>query len=78
MDTWYAVFAPAGTPAPVVARLRAAMDKVRVNPELVGVLIGQGITPINQPLKAFEDQLRRDFEIWPGLLQRICSQSSCL
>jgi hypothetical protein len=29
-------------------------------------------------LKAFEDQLRRDFEIWPGLLQRICSQFSCL
>lgn len=78
MDTWYAVFAPAGTPAPVLARLRSAMDKVRVNPELVNVLVGQGITPINQPLKAFEDQLRRDFEIWPGLLQRICSQSSCL
>ncbi|HSV83479.1 MAG TPA: tripartite tricarboxylate transporter substrate-binding protein [Ramlibacter sp.] len=77
MDTWYALFAPAATPAPIVERLRAALDKARANPELAAVLQAQGVTPLRAPVKAFEEQLRRDFQTWPPLLTRICSQNSC-
>lgn len=77
MDTWYALFAPAATPAPALQRLKAALEQIQGKPELVAVLQAQNVTPLALPLKAFEDQLKRDFETWPPLLTRICSQSRC-
>ncbi len=35
METWFGLFAPAGTPAPVVAKLRDAVEKARALPEVV-------------------------------------------
>jgi tripartite-type tricarboxylate transporter receptor subunit TctC len=77
MDTWYALFAPSGIPPIALARLRTAFEKIQSKPELVSVLQAQGITPLSTPLKSFEEQVKRDFETWPLLLSRICSQNSC-
>ena len=35
IETWFGLFAPAGTPAPVVARLRDAIEKARALPDVV-------------------------------------------
>ncbi len=49
-DVWYAVFAPAGTPAPVVARLNAAMRKATEAPAYRDRLAGEGLTvAVNSP-----------------------------
>ena len=56
---WYALFAPKGTPAPVVARLNAALRKAVANAEYQKKLdaLGSYVTPDNEItpdyLKAF-------------------------
>jgi len=43
--TWNAFLAPAGTPAPVVAKLNAAVNKALADPAVSGALEKAGITP---------------------------------
>jgi len=44
-DTWYALFAPAHTPAPVVALLHKTMETALTQPEVRQKLIGAGLVP---------------------------------
>ena len=44
-SAWYAVFAPARTPADVVAKLSTALSTALKNPEVVARLNGVGVTP---------------------------------
>jgi tripartite-type tricarboxylate transporter receptor subunit TctC len=77
LDTWYALFAPAGTPTQITARLRASLDKLRVSPSFINALSAQGLAPIKTASSTFEAQLKKDFETWQPILTRICSQNSC-
>lgn len=77
VDTWYAPFVPADTPAAVLARLRASVQAIKANPELAATLASQGIVPFKGNLDAFEKALTRDYELWVPLLTRICGQTSC-
>ncbi len=77
VDTWYAPFVPAATPAPVLARLRASVSAIKANPELAATLASQGIVPFKGNLDAFEKALKRDYEVWVPLLTRVCGQTSC-
>jgi tripartite-type tricarboxylate transporter receptor subunit TctC len=43
--TWNAFLAPAGTPAPIVAKLNAAVNKALADPAVSGALEKAGITP---------------------------------
>jgi len=45
IESWQAIFAPAGVPAPVVEKLSAAMIKAVNDPEIRSMLVAQGITP---------------------------------
>jgi tripartite-type tricarboxylate transporter receptor subunit TctC len=45
IESWQAIFAPAGLPAPVLEKLSAAMIKAVNDPEIKSLLIAQGITP---------------------------------
>jgi tripartite-type tricarboxylate transporter receptor subunit TctC len=45
IESWQAIFAPAGVPAPVVDKLSAAMIKAVNDPEVRAMLVAQGITP---------------------------------
>lgn len=77
LDTWYALFAPAGTPATAISRLRASIEKLQANANFGNTLTAQGLVPMRSKAAAFEEQVRKDFETWPPLLTRICSQTSC-
>jgi len=77
MDTWYALFAPAATPAAVVDRLRGALERAKARTELASVLQSQSILPLTTSAQRFEEQLKRDYELWLPLLKKICSESSC-
>lgn len=77
LDTWYALFAPAATPASTVVRLRQAVEKVRSNPELSTVLNNQALVPMKQSFASFEQQVRKDFETWVPMLTKICAQTAC-
>jgi tripartite-type tricarboxylate transporter receptor subunit TctC len=45
IESWQAIFAPAGVPSPVVDKLSAAMIKAVNDPEIRSMLMAQGITP---------------------------------
>ncbi|MBI0537187.1 tripartite tricarboxylate transporter substrate binding protein [Roseomonas sp. KE2513] len=49
-EVWYAVFAPGGTPAPILTRLNEAMRKVTAAPAYHSRLAGEGLTvAVNSP-----------------------------
>lgn len=77
IDTWYALFAPAGTPAPVLQQLRSGLAAVKAKPALGTVLQNQGVQPMNVTPERFQAQLQQEFDFWLPLLNRICARSSC-
>lgn len=77
LDTWYALFTPTGTPSSVVTKLRNAIDKIKANPSFAATLNSQGLVAMKGSAETFEEQLKKDFEIWPPILTRICAQDAC-
>lgn len=45
VNGWYALYAPAKTPAPIVEKLSAELQKVLLMPEVIEKLRGVGVTP---------------------------------
>jgi tripartite-type tricarboxylate transporter receptor subunit TctC len=45
IESWQAIFAPAGVPSPVLEKIAAAMIKAVNDPEIKSMLVAQGITP---------------------------------
>jgi tripartite-type tricarboxylate transporter receptor subunit TctC len=70
-ETWYAVFAPAGTPAPVVERLNGALRKITASPQFVQTMRQIG----NQPRSSSPEELReitlRESQRWGDLIQKL-------
>jgi tripartite-type tricarboxylate transporter receptor subunit TctC len=42
LDFWIAIFAPAGTPAPIVQRLNTEINRALRQPDLIERMAGQG------------------------------------
>lgn len=57
---WEALFAPAGTPEPIVTRLRAAFMRVIAMPEVADKLIGAGIVPATSTTDALRTMIGRE------------------
>jgi tripartite-type tricarboxylate transporter receptor subunit TctC len=58
LTAWFAAFVPAGTPAPVVDRLNAALQTALADPAAIETLLGAGIEPVTsspEELAAFVD-----------------------
>jgi tripartite-type tricarboxylate transporter receptor subunit TctC len=61
---WYGLFAPSGTPAPVVKKLHAAINKVLSDPEISGKLSQQGLDVQKMTREQFSEIVSRDIEKW--------------
>lgn len=66
---WWAVMGPAGLPAPIQARLDAALQAALASPELQKSLKTQGVDVLNQDAKATSQSISRDFAKWGKLIQ---------
>jgi tripartite-type tricarboxylate transporter receptor subunit TctC len=62
--SWFGMFAPAGTPAPVVARLNAALAKVLAQPEVKKKLAEQGAEAYSEKPEAFAEFMRKETAKW--------------
>jgi tripartite-type tricarboxylate transporter receptor subunit TctC len=69
METWVGYFVRAGTPAPVLARLRADFDRVAAMPEVTATLEKRGAQPVRIPGPQAEAMLARDIEKWAQLIR---------
>jgi tripartite-type tricarboxylate transporter receptor subunit TctC len=69
METWVGYFVRAGTPEPVLARLRADFDRAAAMPETAAMLEKRGALPIRIPGGEAEALVARDIEKWTRLIR---------
>ena len=68
-DQWYGVVAPAGTPAAVVARLNAEINKALALPEVAQQLAVEGAVPTPNTPQAFAALIQRELPRWAEVVK---------
>jgi tripartite-type tricarboxylate transporter receptor subunit TctC len=68
-DQWYGIVAPAGTPAAVVARLNAEINKALALPDVAQQLAVEGAVPVPGTPQAFGDLIRREIPRWAEVVR---------
>ena len=68
-DSWVGIFAPAGTPAPVLTRLREEFMKVRARPDVAEIFAKTGAAMRAETIEAAEAFFRVEVERWPRLIR---------
>jgi tripartite-type tricarboxylate transporter receptor subunit TctC len=68
-DNWYALFAPAKTPAPVIARLNAAFRTALTDPEVARRLLDAGAVPAPTTPEELGDILKADLARWGKIIR---------
>jgi len=68
-DNWYALFAPAKTPAPVIAKLNAAVTAALNDPELNKKLVEAGADPAPGTPAQLADFLKSELERWGKVIR---------
>ena len=68
-SSWFAIFAPAGTPADVVARLNAEANKALQTSELKERLAALGCTVEGGPPKVLADLMKTEIPRWTRLIR---------
>jgi tripartite-type tricarboxylate transporter receptor subunit TctC len=61
---WYAMFAPAGTPQPIVAKLNATANEILEAPDVKVALIAQGMVPVGGTPEQLRALVAADLEYW--------------
>jgi tripartite-type tricarboxylate transporter receptor subunit TctC len=61
---WFAIFSPAGLPAPVVERINADMNRVMAMPDIVARLAELGVYPNPGPQKQVEQFYAQQRALW--------------
>ncbi len=67
VDSWYAMFVPAGTPANVVSRLHQAITQVLKEPEIREKLLAQGAEAIGSSPEELATVVRNEIPKWKRL-----------
>ena len=86
METWYGVFAPAGTPAAAIAKLNADFNALLQDAQMREFLAKQGMTPAGGPPERLggagpKSELARWTRVVNarghkgGLMERTCSKT---
>lgn len=70
VSTWYGLFAPAGTPKDVVARINGEVDKLLANPAVREAIHAQGAEPKAMTPEAFGAQLRAELPEWKAIVEK--------
>jgi tripartite-type tricarboxylate transporter receptor subunit TctC len=71
-DTWYALFAPAGMPANLVARINEAVGQALAHPDVRQKLLAAGLVPAHST----PEELRRSVEQDTKMLARLIKEAN--
>ena len=69
VDAWFGLWAPARTPAPIIARLSEALPGILAEPAMAARLTGLGFTPAPLPAAAFAAFQQAEVERWKALVE---------
>lgn len=70
VNTWFGLFAPAGTPAPVIQRLNAETRGMIATPEMQARFAQMGGTPLAGTPEEFAAFVTSEIEKWRGVIRR--------
>lgn len=68
-NSWFAMVAPAGTPAPIIKRLNDEVRKAVADPELQKQLTAIGVTPRGTSAADFGAATKKQFELYRKVIQ---------
>jgi tripartite-type tricarboxylate transporter receptor subunit TctC len=71
VTSWNGVLAPAGTPAPIIAKLNEAFNKALADPEIKKRLLQQGYQPVGGPPADFQKQIDTELAKWGPVVKKI-------
>ena len=66
--SWYALFAPAGTPAPIINKINAEMRKAVANAEFSKFVESIGLVPASSTPKELGDMVRTELARWTKVI----------
>ena len=69
VDSWYAMFAPAKTPAAIVARVHKEIARAVREPDVRQKLIEQGGDPVGGPPEQLERVVKTELKKWAEVIQ---------
>ena len=69
-DFWVGLFAPAGTPAPVIEKLNAEVNRIISSPALLEKFASSGIEATPTTPAGFDEIWKKDIERWRRTVQR--------
>jgi len=70
VDSWYAIFAPAHTPANIVARLQQEVARVVRLPEVKQKLLEQGADAVGNSSAELDQVVKAELKKWAALIQQ--------
>jgi tripartite-type tricarboxylate transporter receptor subunit TctC len=68
VDTWYGVFAPAGTSSAIVTELNGELNALLKQPEVRELLAKQGMNPVGGSPERFGGMVRKELARWSRLV----------
>ncbi|MBO9645259.1 MAG: tripartite tricarboxylate transporter substrate binding protein, partial [Pseudacidovorax sp.] len=69
VSTWYGIFAPAGTPKPVVDKVNAEVNKLLARPDVQAAIHEQGAEYQAMSTTEFATLVKDDVAKWKGIVQ---------
>lgn len=63
-SSWYGLFAPAGTPGPIVARLSSEVSRILQSAEIRKLLVAEGAAPVGSTPEKFTSHIRAELVKW--------------
>jgi len=69
VETWYGIFAPAGTPAPIVTKLSAELDSILREPDIRAQLARQGMIPTGGTPERLGTYVKEDLARWKRVVE---------
>ncbi|PZX33866.1 putative extra-cytoplasmic solute receptor [Cupriavidus phytorum] len=69
-ETWFMVFAPAGTPRPVIDKLNAALNTALASPATRERMVREGFEPTPTTPEAARQRLEKEMPVWARLIKQ--------
>lgn len=69
-ETWFMVFAPAGTPKPVIDKLNAALNSTLTAQAMKDRMLKEGFEPLPSTPDAARQRLEKEMPVWAQLIKQ--------
>jgi tripartite-type tricarboxylate transporter receptor subunit TctC len=69
VSSWYALLAPKGTPAPIIARLNGELNNALQTQDMKDRILKLGAEPEGGPPERLSRQMKTELERWAGVIK---------